>query len=588
MENLVFYSFYTTDEYYSLKAKELAKSLDGLGVEYVFEPISIPEGKEWPDICRQKIRMLHDFYIENTDKKVFWIDIDCDLNYLPEFLGDFSADIIGFQRGFGTPLRIGYHYKARFWEPCLLGLNNTPKAKKFIEDALELENSFKGRATDDYFFEESWRKNAREMSFQVIPSLYIDLQGRENKNTDITPFFRFGASGNVKEYAGQVIQHKVPWVKKGKAGMCLSPKEFFFKVKAKLKKFMVNLYRWIMPKSGQRFLLKVFTKIENYPDNKFKMEVLKHAKAGDWKSVRKVVESGYGFHLLTDKQRDILELAYSFLHYANYDKTNKKEPIYLAWWSNPEPGNMGDWLSPYIFNKVSGRSVRFVNPQTKNIKLNHYFSTGSIGKFTKHNSIVLGTGISANDAELNSKAKYLSVRGPLTRSRVIECGGECPEVFGDPAIILPLLYKPNMEEKSGISDKYLLVRHFTHRGLKLQVPKTFDEISIFVSNPKKIEAFIDSLHQYRGVVTSAMHCYILCQAYGIPCVLVTFDELKDAVHGDGMKYTDYMMGAGVPVEPVRVISSNLAELDVDSILTHHKIPDDKMQALNKVISDELA
>lgn len=587
MKDVIFYSFYTTDDYYAQKARELSQSMDRLGVEYFFEPIEIPEGKEWPDICRQKIKMLHDFYQTQNGKKVFWIDIDCDLNYLPEFLTNFSSDIIGFQRGFGTPLKIGYHYKARFWEPCLLGFNNTLNARKFLDDALSIEQSFNGRATDDYFFEEAWRKNARLMSFQVIPSLYIDIQGREIKDSNVEPFFRFGASGNVKEYVGQVIQHKVPWIKRS-TQTCLTPKELLSKVKSKGKNKLKELYRAITPDQLQRWVLKFFNKIEDYPNAKFKMETLKYAKKGDWVSVRKIVEAGYGFRLLTPKQKDILELAYSFLHYANFDKTKKYPPIYLAWWSNPEPGNMGDWLSPYIINKVSNRSVLFVNPQTKNIKESHYFSTGSIGKFTKPNSVVLGTGISARDAELNAKARYLFVRGPITRDRVLECGGECPEIYGDPAIILPLLYQPSEEVKAQKKNEYLLVRHFTHKDIKVNLPANFDEESILVSSPKKIENFIDTLHQYRAVITSAMHCYILCQAYGIPVVLVTFEDLKNAVHGDGMKYQDYMLGAGVPVKEVEVISSDLHNLSVENIISNDKISREKMESLYQLLHVELA
>ena len=121
MVNSIIFSFYTKDKYYTQKAKELAESLDQLGLDYYLKAVEIPEGKEWPDICREKIGYIKEFYDANPTKKVFWIDVDCQLSYLPDLVKDFSADIIGFQRGFQVPLKIGYHYKKRFFEPCFVG-----------------------------------------------------------------------------------------------------------------------------------------------------------------------------------------------------------------------------------------------------------------------------------------------------------------------------------------------------------------------------------------------------------------------------------------------------------------------------------
>ncbi|AWX93284.1 hypothetical protein DPM13_09690 [Paracoccus mutanolyticus] len=50
-------------------------------------------------------------------------------SYLPGFVAGFSADIIGFQRGFGHPMRIGYANSARFWEPCFWGINDARRAR---------------------------------------------------------------------------------------------------------------------------------------------------------------------------------------------------------------------------------------------------------------------------------------------------------------------------------------------------------------------------------------------------------------------------------------------------------------------------
>src|SRR5690554_3820808 len=103
-------SFYTEDEYYRKQGEAIKYNLESLGVEHIVKGVEIPEGKDWADMCREKIQFLHDVYFSNPGKMVFWIDADCRLLDFPEFIWRSSADVVGFQRGFSTPMRIGYHY----------------------------------------------------------------------------------------------------------------------------------------------------------------------------------------------------------------------------------------------------------------------------------------------------------------------------------------------------------------------------------------------------------------------------------------------------------------------------------------------
>jgi hypothetical protein len=87
----------------------------------------------------------------------------------------------------------------------------------------------------------------------------------------------------------------------------------------------------------------------------------------------------------------------------------------------------------------------------------------------------------------------------------------------------------------------------------MRLPENYDELSVLLSSPDKIAEFLGTLIKYDRVVTSAMHVFIVCQSYGIPCSLVTFEGFEDAVHGTGLKYGDYAMGVGLdPVSPVAV------------------------------------
>ena len=56
-----------------------------------------------------------------------------------------------------------------------------------------------------------------------------------------------------------------------------------------------------------------------------------------------------------------------------------------------------------------------------------------------------------------TKADIRAVRGPLTREAILKEGGKCPEIYGDPAIIMPRLYTP----KIGAKHKAGLILHHT-------------------------------------------------------------------------------------------------------------------------------
>ena len=404
---IIFYSFYTKDEFYSNHAKVLSQNLDNLGYEYHFEPIEIPEGLEWPDLCRKKIGLLYEFYLSKPDYKVVWIDIDCRLGILPDFFKNFSADIIGYQRGFGEPKKLGYSFKSRFWEPCLLGFNRTPEAELFLKRAYEMEQKYEGRATDDYFFEESWRECSPLMSYQFIPSCTARIEGRTLGEGLRDKFFEFGSSGNVKEFAKKVDQHSVDWIPK-----VMSKKTYnvIDKVKWKFAQLLPDEWIYIIKKN-------LSSKYKKLSFSQYKREMLKHAKAGNGAGVYEVVNSQLGVRYLSPEQKKVLSLASSFLYYL---KNKDVDEIKLSWWANPEPGNFGDWLSPYIFHKITGKNIRFVNPESKSVADNHYFSVGSIGKFVKANSVVLGVGCSTLGTHFNPMpgSPYTSEHSPPD-SRII-------------------------------------------------------------------------------------------------------------------------------------------------------------------------
>ena len=67
---------------------------------------------------------------------------------------------------------------------------------------------------------------------------------------------------------------------------------------------------------------------------------------------------------------------------------------------------------------------------------------------TNKDSIIWGSGVRNPDNPLPAiPHKVLAVRGPLTRKYLVSQGVECPEIYGDPALLLPKFYSPPIVDK---------------------------------------------------------------------------------------------------------------------------------------------
>ncbi|MEL6682865.1 MAG: polysaccharide pyruvyl transferase family protein [Pseudomonadota bacterium] len=583
--DLIICSFHTDDAYYTAAGDRLRASLEALDLPHEIASISA-NGADWIDICRQKIPFLHGICTRHPDKKVFWIDGDCTLDHLPDFIRNSAADIIGFQRGFSSPLKIGYAKRTRFWEPCFWGIGTSPAARAYIESARQAEAQITARATDDYFFEEAWRVHAENLSFQVIPSGMV-----AGKSDTLKPFFVFGASGNVDTFKGQAEQHHslepatrtlIPRPKQP-AG---APLTFATRVRRKLRREADKLVQTIANRqqpTAQRTKTPTGRSLVAPLSAQKAIEVaVGAAKGGKLTSAEATLAEIQTRHLLNAAQQNAADAAQSFL---DYTARPIGDPLRLVWWEKPYPGNFGDWLSPLVFHRMTDdRKVMFVPPNGKASKI-HLLGLGSIVKFANSRSIVVGAGASQRDATLDPTATYISLRGPITAEILRAAGGPTIDNFGDPGILMPRVMPIARGSTNG---RIALVRHYAHRKLFLKLPDTIDEHPIVMSGAKTIEDFITTLVGYDAVITSAMHIYIICQSYGVPCALVTFATGEDMVRGDGMKYIDYASGVGVPEAAPTVIDLDLRGRDFDNLITDHMVPAAKMDEVAASVTAAIA
>lgn len=216
---------------------------------------------------------------------------------------------------------------------------------------------------------------------------------------------------------------------------------------------------------------------------------------------------------------------------------------YLYWYRylGSKTQNFGDILGPWLLQKLSGISVKHIDDRPSWISakhIPHYLTVGSILSNSRNSSTVWGSGIIDVTMRLNPKAKYLAVRGPLTRERIIALGGDCPEIYGDPALLLPLLYPKPLEKKEEIT----LIPHYVDYDFLCQTllnEKSTDIVQMMTDN---FDLTLKQIVSSKIIISSSLHGLILAVAYNIPCYWV---EFSDKIFGDDVKYYDFFQSLNI-------------------------------------------
>jgi len=215
----------------------------------------------------------------------------------------------------------------------------------------------------------------------------------------------------------------------------------------------------------------------------------------------------------------------AFLHFL--DRTTIKS----YWYENNH--NFGDILNPLFINKVSGKKVIWINPSL--YRYRNYIVIGSILDRVNKYSIVWGAGfISEESSCLEKPNKVCAVRGPLTRKKLIASGIDCPEVYGDPALLLPKIYQPRSEKKYKLG----IIAHYIDMDNEWLGHIHDSDILILNIQSESPYDFIEEVCSCERVASSSLHGLIVADAYGIPSLWL---EFSDKVVGKGFKFLDYFM-----------------------------------------------
>lgn len=243
--------------------------------------------------------------------------------------------------------------------------------------------------------------------------------------------------------------------------------------------------------------------------------------------------------------------------------------IRLFWWQEKRENgkeNYGDLMSKYLVEKISNKKVVTVSHPSKRLYkhiFKHYLAIGSIICSANKNSIVWGSGIIKKDDNIRD-AKFLAVRGPKTRERILEKGYNCPECYGDPALLIPNYYNPKIKKKYkiGIIPHYVDFKEVKNQYINVSSVKIID----FLTND--VEKTTNEILECERIISSSLHGVIVSQTYKIPALWIKF---SNKLSGDNIKFYDYYESVGLSFKNETLINpKDLNESLIEKLLDKNK------------------
>lgn len=239
----------------------------------------------------------------------------------------------------------------------------------------------------------------------------------------------------------------------------------------------------------------------------------------------------------------------------------------------PESANFGDALNSrlalFLSDKEKVLYPKFVRVlKSKLAKLPSYAIIGSVVQSVRPNSLIWGAGIIRQDIQhLPKPNKIYAIRGPKSREILLKSNVDCPEIYGDPALLLPLIYFPEVDK----THKVGVIPHYTDLNSDWikKVSTDIDVLIIDLEVGLNFEIIIDQLLSCKSIITSSLHGLIIAYAYGIP---VCHIKLSDNLVGGNFKFHDFLLSVGKkPVNPIDVsndvtIKQLLEFMDTDKMI----------------------
>lgn len=211
------------------------------------------------------------------------------------------------------------------------------------------------------------------------------------------------------------------------------------------------------------------------------------------------------------------------------------EGLPLKYWQKADKENFGDYLSLKLVERIVGGKVAVANEHNSKDKPN-LLAIGSILILAHHGDVIWGTGMNGKRGDLQlykfTDLDVRAVRGPKTREFLINNFGiDCPEVYGDPALLLPYFF-PELQKKECPAYPYVIIPHYSEENL---FPREIYSNVVYPTDDWR--EVVRKILNSEFVISSSLHGVIVAEAYGIPARYLRISE-----HEPLYKYQDYYLG----------------------------------------------
>lgn len=209
--------------------------------------------------------------------------------------------------------------------------------------------------------------------------------------------------------------------------------------------------------------------------------------------------------------------------------------------------NLGDYFGVIVVNWMLQRKGLSLDDYVE--KKKHLLTVGSGAVKSYQNMTIWGSGVERElpqrvrrffQMSWHRKLDIRAVRGPMSRAYLMKLGHKCPEVYGDPAILMPLIYS-KLAIGGGEYDISIVPQLVTEQGIREKYP----DAHIISMNTNDYKSVIDQIVQSKLIISSSLHGVILADAYGVPSIW--YRGLGKDID---FKYKDYYASTGRTVEKI--------------------------------------
>lgn len=231
--------------------------------------------------------------------------------------------------------------------------------------------------------------------------------------------------------------------------------------------------------------------------------------------------------------------------------------------------NWGDAINPILAEMISGRKVYLADDPG----LFRFLAIGSVLHLADSNTEVWGSGFIRPDSCVLEPPRVIhAVRGPLTRDLLLRAGVPCPEVFGDPALLLPRYWNPSPNSRIRIG----LIPHMVDARLPVVRHLASQDGVKLIDIQGDLLEFVREVKSCDVVLSSSLHGLICADAYGIPNRWIM---LSDGLVGGAFKFNDYYSGIGQSPRPPLVpdLGSDVTHLAAEATRNEIRVDLDALQ-----------